>query len=66
MDVDMDMVRQHLDGAGFPASKHDVMAWATEHGASRQEIEMLKKLPVDNFDSIQDLLGAASMVRKKT
>lgn len=64
--MDMDTVRQHLDGAGFPASKHDVMVWATEHGASSEEIEMLKKLPVDNFDSVQDLLGAARMVQGKT
>jgi hypothetical protein len=64
--MDMEMVRQHLDGAGFPASKHDVMMWATQHGAGTEEIEMLKKLPVDTFDSIQDVLGAAGMVQKKT
>jgi hypothetical protein len=64
--MDMEMLRQQLDGAGFPASKHDVMVWATEHGVGSEEIEMLKKLPVDNFDSIQDLLGAASMVRRRT
>jgi hypothetical protein len=64
--MDIDMVRQHLDGAGFPASKHDVMVWATEHGAGSDELDMLKKLPVDNFDSIQDLLGAAGMVQKKS
>ncbi len=64
--MDMEMVRQHLDGAGFPASKHDVMMWASQHGAGIEEIEMLKKLPVDNFDSMQDLLGAASMAQKKS
>lgn len=63
--MDMDTVRQHLDGAGFPASRFDLTRWAAEHGASTEEIEMLNKLPVDNFDSIQDLLGAASMVQKK-
>jgi hypothetical protein len=62
--MDVEMLRQKLDGAGFPASKHDVMVWAREHGAGSDEIEVLKRLPVDNFDSIQDLLGAASLAEK--
>jgi hypothetical protein len=64
--MDMEMLRQQLDGVGFPATKHDVMLWATEHDASKEEIEMLMKLPVDNFDSIQDLLGAANIAQRKT
>jgi hypothetical protein len=63
--MDIDMLRQHLDGAGFPAKKYDLILWAAEAGAGSEEIETLKKLPVDNFDSMRDLLGAASTVQQQ-
>jgi hypothetical protein len=65
MNINMDTVRQRLDGVGFPASKHDVMVWATEHGAGGDELDMLEKLPVDNFDSMQHLLGSARMLQQR-
>jgi hypothetical protein len=60
--MNIDTVRERLDGVGFPASKHDVMLWAREHGAGNDELDMLEKLPVDNFDSMQHLLGSVKML----
>ncbi len=63
--MNIDTVRQHLEGAGFPASKHDLVVWAKDHGAGTDELAMLEKLPVDSFDSILDLLGATSRLQKQ-
>jgi hypothetical protein len=57
-------MRQHMEGMGFPASKQDLMNWAMQHGASNDEMEMIKKMPMDSFNSMDDVTGAASMMQK--
>lgn len=64
-DVDSDTMRQHLEGVGFPATKHDVLTWALAHGASTEEIEVMERLPVDRFNSITDVLVAADRARMR-
>jgi Protein of unknown function (DUF2795) len=61
MDMNMmqQQMRQHLDGMSFPANKQDVMNWAMQHGASDDEMEMVKKMPMDNFNSMDDIMRGA-------
>ena len=61
--MDSDTTRQLLEGVGFPATRDDVLTWATEHGAGTDEIEVLGRLPIARYDSIIDVLDAADRVR---
>jgi len=56
-------MRQLLEGVGFPATRDDVLTWATEHGAGTDEIEVLRRLPIARYASIIDVLDAADRVR---
>lgn len=58
-------MRQHLDGVGFPVSKHNMLDWAAEHGASIEELEVMRGLPLDTFDSIDDVLNAADRAQAR-
>lgn len=63
--MDMNMMQQQmrqLQGMNFPASKQDMMNWAMQHGADNDQMEMIKKLPMDNFNSMDDVMSAASMM----
>jgi hypothetical protein len=66
--MDMNMMRmqmqQHLQGMSFPASKDDMMAWAKQHGAGNDEMEMMKKMPADMFNSMDDVNNSASQMTK--
>ncbi len=53
-------MRQQLEGAGFPATRDDVVTWAKEHGASTEEIEVMQRLPLERYESITDVLDAAT------
>ena len=66
MDMNMmqQQMQQHLMGMSFPASKQDVMNKAMQQGASNDEMEMIKKLPGDNFNSMDDLRNAAMTMMK--
>jgi hypothetical protein len=66
MDVNMMrmQMQQHLDGMNYPASKDDVMAYAMQHGANSDEMEMLKKMPMDAFNSFDDVSAAAGRMTK--
>jgi hypothetical protein len=65
--MDMNMMQQQmrqLEGMNFPASKQDMMNWAMQHGASQDQMDMIKKLPKDNFNSMDDVMGAAGSMMK--
>jgi hypothetical protein len=53
-----------LKDMSFPASKQDMMNWAMQHGASQDQMDMIKKLPKDNFNSMDDVMGAAGSMMK--
>jgi hypothetical protein len=63
--MDTDVMRQHLDGVGFPAGKQDVLNWAAQHGASIEELDVMRGLPLDTFDSIDDVLNAADRAQAR-
>lgn len=54
-------MRQQLQGMSFPASKQDLMDRAMQQGASKDQMEMIKKMPKDNFDSMDDVMASANM-----
>jgi hypothetical protein len=66
MDMNMmqQQMRQQLEGMSFPASKQDMMNWAMQHGASNEQMDMMKKMPKDNFTSMDDAMAAAQMTMK--
>ncbi len=66
MDVEtvQQQIRQHLQGMNFPASKQDVMNWARQHGAGSEETETMKKMPMENFNSVEDVAGAAGLLQQ--
>jgi hypothetical protein len=63
MNMNMEQMHQHLMGMSFPASKQDLMNQAMQHGASNDEMEMIKKLPGENFNSMDDVKNAAMMMK---
>ena len=58
-------MRQRLDGVGFPASKQDMLNWAAQHGASIDELDVMRGLPLETFDSIDDVLNAADRAQAR-
>lgn len=59
----MQQMQQHLTGMSFPASKQDLMNRAMQQGASNDEMEMIKKMPMENFNSMDDVKNAAMMMK---
>jgi hypothetical protein len=66
MDMNMmqQQMRQQLEGMSFPASKQDMMSQMMQHGASNEQMEMMKKMPMDQFNSMDDVMAAASKMMK--
>jgi hypothetical protein len=62
--MDMNMMRQQLEGMSFPASKQDIMNKMMQNGASNEQMEMMKKMPMDNFNSMDDVMAAAGKMMK--
>ena len=56
-------MKQHLMGMSFPASKQDLMNHAMQQGAGNDEMEMIKKMPMENFNSMDDVKNAAMMMK---
>jgi hypothetical protein len=59
MNMGMQQIKEHLAGMSFPASKQDLMNQAKAQGAGNDEMEMIKKLPMDNFKTMDDVKNAA-------
>lgn len=62
MDMNMmqQQIRQQLQGMSFPASKQELMSSAVQHGASNDQMEMIKRMPKDNFESVDDVIESAN------
>jgi hypothetical protein len=64
MNNTMQQQMQQLQEMNFPASKQDIIDWGMQHGASSDQMEMIKKLPKDNFNSADDVVSSAKMMMK--
>lgn len=67
MDMKMDAMQQQmqqLQEMNFPASKQDLIDWGKQHGASSDQMDMIKKLPKDNFKSADDVISSAQTMMK--
>lgn len=67
MDMKMDAMQQQmqqLKEMNFPASKQDLIDWGQQHGASSDQMDMIKKLPKDNFKSADDVISSAQSMMK--
>ncbi len=56
MTVD-EVVERYLVGLSCPCGKGQVVAWAQLHGASREVIEWLRKLPSVSYGSLDQVRG---------
>lgn len=53
-------VQNFLKGASYPASREDLVQCAGNNGAPAEVMEILKRLPRDNFGGPQDVMKAYS------
>ncbi|PWU49527.1 hypothetical protein DLE60_16015 [Micromonospora globispora] len=51
-------LQEYLAGLDYPVSKEDLVRWGQENGASTELLQMLKALPVEQFDSPAELSQA--------
>lgn len=51
-------LQEYLAGLDYPVSKEDLVRWGQENGASTEVLQMLKALPVEQFDSPAELSEA--------
>jgi Protein of unknown function (DUF2795) len=65
-EMDMQQMQQMMAGMNYPTSKEDMMSWAMQHGASNEQMEMMRKLPMDRYDSFDDVKSAMSKMMKMT
>jgi hypothetical protein len=49
---------KYIDGVGYPASKDDIMDYATDQGAEEIIIEMLDQLPDTTYNTSTDVSQA--------
>ncbi len=47
-----------LQGLDYPVSKEDLIRWAQETGAGTETLLRLRSLPVERFDSPDEISGA--------
>ncbi|RJP47333.1 MAG: DUF2795 domain-containing protein [Armatimonadetes bacterium] len=52
------MVQQYLEGADYPISKDQLVEYVQSKGAPEQAVDMLRKLPGENFSSPSEVSGA--------
>lgn len=51
-------LQEYLAGLDYPVSKEDLVRWGQENGASTEVLQMLRALPVEQFDSPAELSEA--------
>ncbi|MFB9235401.1 DUF2795 domain-containing protein [Plantactinospora siamensis] len=51
MAVNVTQLQDYLEGLDFPVSREDVVRRAQENGASTAVLQLLRSLPVEEFDS---------------
>ncbi|MBM0237038.1 DUF2795 domain-containing protein [Micromonospora sp. ATA32] len=48
-------LQEYLAGLDYPVSREDLVRWGQENGASTEVLQMLRALPVEQFDSPAEL-----------
>ncbi|SIN17799.1 DUF2795 domain-containing protein [Micromonospora cremea] len=51
-------LQEYLAGLDYPVSREDLVRWAQENGASTAMLQMLRALPVEQFESPDELNAA--------
>lgn len=54
-----------LDGIDFPAAKVQILAYAGEHGASEEAMEMLRALPVQHYRNMQEINDKLGLIEEQ-
>ncbi|PWR06592.1 hypothetical protein DKT68_21830 [Micromonospora acroterricola] len=55
-------LQEYLAGLDYPVSREDLVRWAQENGASTAMLQMLHSLPVEQFESPDELNAALTTV----
>jgi len=58
-------VQAHLKGAQYPAKKEDLISTAKQNGAPREIIDILERIPEEEFGGPQEVMKAYSEVRQE-
>ena len=56
-------LQNYLGGLDYPVSKEDLVRRAQEQGADTDALETLKSLPMDQFNSPNDVSEAVGQMR---
>lgn len=56
-------VMKQIAGISFPAAKNDILAKARENGAPQEVMDILEKMPDQEFGGPQDILKAFGEVK---
>lgn len=51
-------LQEYLAGLDYPVSREDLVRWCQENGASTELLQLLRALPVEQFDSPIELNDA--------
>ena len=54
-----------IDGIEFPAAKVQIVDYAGEQGASEEAMEMLRALPVQNYDSMEEINNNLGLIEEQ-
>ncbi|GIJ28481.1 hypothetical protein Vqi01_36430 [Micromonospora qiuiae] len=49
---------EHLSGLDYPVSREDLVRWCQENGASTEQLQAVRALPVEQFSSPAELAEA--------
>ena len=58
-------VEEVLDGIPFPAAKVQIITYAGENDASEEVMEMLRALPVQNYDSMEEINNNLGLIEEQ-
>jgi hypothetical protein len=56
-------LQKFLKGVDYPASKQEVISTARSHGADEAVVSTLERLPMDEFNSPNDISEAFGRIR---
>ncbi|KKK06170.1 DUF2795 domain-containing protein [Micromonospora sp. HK10] len=51
-------LQEYLAGLDYPVSREDLVRWCQENGASTEMLQLLRGLPVEEFDNPAELSEA--------
>lgn len=58
-------VEETLDGLMFPAVRIQIITYAEDQGASEEVLEMLRALPLESFNNIQEINRELGKIEKQ-